>query len=359
MKKLFSLTLLATTSLAISQNSAKVADLKSAEISNSTTLSLLDNTAAIIVSNPECKDFSINTENLSNISFDFSLNKGKLSGLEYYGLGKSTADFKQATANKLLRPSVSGLLQRNDSTAHFAVGVSINVITIFRVNKEKMIEAYGKIKTETAALTEKADLVMRRHYPDLAVAINPDAYYKQRNKVLDSLPNGKADEFAEILRRPLLMLDIATAYNVLYPENTFKTSQPDRLGVWSTLTVSPKLEGENNYLNIYGFVRYLDDKSVYNKDTKTYDDYFKYFDFGGKVQLDFNNLSVGYEYIKRNGNGKDYRSVGMVQYKVSTDVYITGGFGKNFTADFDKDLVTLFGIRWGMNKKDQRDWAKK
>src|ERR1700727_1100695 len=97
MKKIIFFSCFLITQIMVSQETNKIVDLKNVQIVNSTALALLDNTAAVITSNPDCKDFSINTENLSNISFDVSLNKGKLSGLEYYGLGNSTADFKQVT----------------------------------------------------------------------------------------------------------------------------------------------------------------------------------------------------------------------------------------------------------------------
>lgn len=355
MKKIILFSCFLITQIMVSQETNKIVDLKNVQIVNSTALALLDNTAAVITSNPDCKDFSINTENLSNISFDVSLNKGKLSGLEYYGLGNSTADFKQVTTDKLLRPNVSGVVTKNDSTANIAIGFNVNVLTVFRVNKEKMDSSFRIMTKSAKELNSLADAIMAEKYPQYDKFTNPEKYLEQRNKVLDSIPTKISDEFAEILRKPLLMLDVASAYSILYPNNTFKDNQPDRLGVWSTLTACGKLAGKNNYINFYGFIRYLEDKAVYNKVNLNYDDHMKYFDFGGKVQLDFNDLSIGYEYIKRNGNGKDYRSVGMIQYKVTADVYLTGGFGKNFTSDSDKDLVSLFGIRWGINKKDIRE----
>ena len=359
MKNIILISCLAFAQIVVSQNSSGTADLKSAEIVNSTALSLLDNTAAVIISNPDSKDFSVNTENLSNISFDFSLNKGKLSGLEYYGLGKNTSDFKRVTSDKLLKPYISGVLNKNDSIANFAVGISVNIVTIFRAKKQDMIDGYQIMRNAADVIAKKADEIMVRDYPNLDRITNTNEYNLQRVKIMDSLPSKKLKEFPEILKHPFLMLDFASAYSVLYPAKTYKTSQPDRLGIWSTLTISPKLIGANNYLNFYGFIRYLEDKAVYNKTNLNYNDQFKYFDFGGKIQFDFNDLSIGYEYIKRNGDGKDYRSVGLIQYKVNTDVYLTGGFGKNFTSDADKDLVTLFGIRWGVNSKDKRDWATK
>ncbi|TDD94113.1 hypothetical protein [Flavobacterium cellulosilyticum] len=356
MKKQFTYIYLILIQICFSQNNANSIDLKGVQILNSTALSLLDNTAAIITSNPDCKDFNINTENLSNISLDFSLNKGKLNGLEYYGLGKNTNDFKQATINKLLRPNISGVINQTDSLTKIAAGFNVNIVTVFRSNKVEMIEAYSYFRSITQKIVDNADSRMERDFPNITRTSNTEEYYKKRDEIVASLEYEKADDFAEILKKPLLMLDLAVAYSTLYSNNTYKNNQQDRLGVWSTLTFSPKVD--TNYLNLYGFVRYIKDNAVYNNLTSGYTDQLEYFDYGCKIQLDVDALSFGYEYIKRNGNGKDYRSVGVIQYKINSNYHLTGGFGKNFTSDSSKDLVSLIGIRWGMNKKDSKEWDK-
>jgi hypothetical protein len=352
---------LVLTQICICQNTAKTIDLKSVEILNSTALSLLDKSAAIITANPDCKDFNINTENLSNISIYFSLNKGKLNGLEYYGLGKSTTDFKQVTINKLLRPNVSAVINQTDSTTTLATGFNANILTVFRSNKQNMIKAYNSIRITTEKMTSAADSIMAKDFPNLIRSENFQEYDKQYAKILENLPSilenlpsEEADEFAEILKKPLLSLDLAAAYSTLYSDNTHGNNQQDRIGVWSTLTFSPKVE--NNYLNLYGFIRYIKDNSVYSNLTSSYSDQIEYFDYGCKIQIDINAISFGYEYIKRNGDGNNFRSVGIIQYKISSNYYLTGGFGKNFISDSDKDLVSLLGIRWGINKKDSKEW---
>ncbi|MDR7209411.1 hypothetical protein [Flavobacterium piscis] len=355
MKKTFTLLFFVLIQICFSQNTAKSVDLKSVQILNSTALSLLDNTAAIITSNTDCKDFNINTENLSNISLDFSLNKGKLNGLEYYGLGKNINDLKQATINKLLRPNVSAVVNQTDSTTNLAAGFNVNILTVFRSKPENIKAAYLSIRKTTEQLEAEAKSIMAKKFPNLNQSSLE--YDSQYIKVLDSLPTESkknADDFAEILKKPLLTLDFAAAYSTLYSDNTHGNNQQDRVGVWSTLTFSPKVE--NNYLNLYGFIRYIKDNSVYNNLTSSFSDQIEYFDYGCKIQIDIDAISFGYEYIKRNGNGKDYRSVGIVQYKINSNYYLTGGFGKNFTSNSSKDLVSLLGIRWGINKKDSKGW---
>ena len=359
MKKLFIILSLAFTNLVVSQNSSGIADLKDADIVSSTAASLLDNAAAVIISNPNYKDFNVNTENLSNISFDFSINKRKLNGLQYYGLGTDVKDFKQVTIDKLLRPSISLMVRKNDTVAYVAVGMSVNIVTIFRVNKIDLANSYKNMRNKTDELVEAADKIMARDYPNLNRFTNTDEFNTQRVKVLDSIPTDEADEFANILKRPLLTVDLASAYSVLYPDQTYDNSRPDRIGMWTTITYSPKLSGNSNFLNLYGFIRYLNDKSVYNLADLNYTDQFEYFDYGGKIQIDFDAIAVGYEYINRNGDGKDYRSVGIIQYKINTSLYLTGGFGKNFNSTADKNLISLLGIKWGINLEDKKNWSTK
>jgi hypothetical protein len=356
MKKITTYLFLMLLQISAAQNSANSVDLKEVQILNSTALALLDNSAAIVTSNPDYKDFNINTENLSNLSFDFSLNKGKLNGLEYYGIGKTINDFKQFTSDKLLRPNVSAVVHRTDSTTNIGAGFSVNVFTLFRKKKEDMQKAYAAIRNTTAEMITKADLIMARDFPNLNKVTNLVEYNEQYTKILESLPTVEANEFAELLKRPLLTLDLAAAYSTLYDGNNYNSNQKDRTGVWSTITWSPKID--KSYLNIYGFIRYIKDQSVYNENTKNFSDQFEYFDYGSKIQIDINSFSFGYEYIRRNGNGKDYRSVGLIQYKISANYYVTGGFGKNFTSDSSKNLVSLLGIRWGINKSETKKWEE-
>jgi hypothetical protein len=212
---------------------------------------------------------------------------------------------------------------------------------------------------DTQAMMDKARLIMQDKFPLLSPTTDLVAYHTKRDSIVASFPTQQIEEvneFSEILKRPLITLDLAAAYSTLYDGNNHDSNQKDRTGVWSTVTWSPKID--KSYLNIYGFIRYIKDSSVYNEETQSFSDKFEYFDYGSKVQIDINSLSFGYEYIRRNGNGKDYRSVGLIQYKINSNYYITGGFGKNFTSDSSKDLVSLLGIRWGINTNDIKKWEK-
>ena len=159
--------------------------------------------------------------------------------------------------------------------------------------------------------------------------------------------------FQEIInRKPILAIDLAAAYNHRFFSGTFNDNGAGRLGVWSTFTLSSYLSQNNktDYLNIYAFFRYLNETNR-GMVPIGMDDRFNAFDIGVKGELEFNKLAVGYEYINRTGDMEGYRSAGTIKYKLLNDVYLTGSFGNNF-AETD-DLISLFGIKWGVNSKLQ------
>lgn len=151
-------------------------------------------------------------------------------------------------------------------------------------------------------------------------------------------------------KKPLFRLDAALGYSVLFKENKTDSGTANRFGSWFTAETSLILnEGSdaktNNYFNLFVTARYIEDG--FNLDS---DDYFTnyYRDFGGKLEFEFGPVAVAYEYISRHGSINSQRSVGSVHFTLTKDISITGGFGKDFTVS-DENLVTIFGIHWGIN----------
>lgn len=325
-------------------------NLKELEIANSGALSLLDNTATIVFSNPSVKEFNINTENLSQISFDYSLifNRKELSGLGYYGLGNDVSDFRRVIT-KVMRPTISGALNKNDSTTVASVGINVNLLTIFSKDKEGLSRDYLLLRGSLDEMLNLAEAIVLTENPTWKRS--EQRFRDARDKLIEESKTKMPEDFSDMLKNPIITLDAAAAYSDLFPTNEVSKHQSDRFGAWSTLTFR-----YGSMIKAYGFVRYIRDNSVYNNALGNYSSNFEFFDSGGKLQLDYKQFSIGYEYINRNGDGNDFRSVGMVQYKINDNIYITGGFGKNFEREDGKDLLALFGIRWGFNKKDQIAW---
>ncbi|MFW0735861.1 hypothetical protein [Flavobacterium sp. T12S277] len=356
MRTLHLLALLVTSSV-LAQSYDKT-DLKKVELLNSSALSLLDNSAAIITSNPNVKEFNINTESLESISFDGNLFSANMKGLEYYGLGSGTDNIKSFTMQKIQMPTVSGAYNKNDSISKVAIGIKFNVFTLYNSSSEDMRKKYSSMRADMQDLSAMARAQLQQ---EGYVRDTTGNYYTRYAQVLRELTEKEttnkevaAKNFADILKAPLLTLDIASAYSMLMPAKDFNKSQSGRFGAWSTLTFT--IGKGDQSLKLYGFCRYIQDNTDYDTKNNRFTNHTNFFDVGSKAQFDWNKISVGYEYIKRNGEGKNYRSVGFVQYKVSDNLYVTGGFGKNFESALNDESVSLFGIRWGINTKDSRDW---
>lgn len=151
--------------------------------------------------------------------------------------------------------------------------------------------------------------------------------------------------------KPLFRVDGALGYGALFKENSINSGTANRFGSWLTAESSIILnEGvpessQNNYFNMLLTARYIEDG--YN--TSSNQDYFNQFyrDFGGKIEFEFGKLAFGYEYISRNGSIDSERSVGTIKFTVNKDISLLGGFGKDFSND--DNLITLFGVNWGLN----------
>ncbi len=312
-----------------------------------------------MTSNPNIKEFSLNTENLSRISFEYTffINKSykKITGLQYYGLGNNTSDIKQFTMNKIGRLNLSGALNQTDTITTVALGLNINLFTLYSKTNANLTKSYSKFKSDIQALSDQAHEELLKE----GVKISDDDYNTKKAERIEKLKYEFADDFVDVLKKPMLTLDAAAAYSQLFPSNTYNVNQKDRYGAWSTLTFAintSKNEKKEHFINAYLFARYINDKSIYNALYDDYRDNLNFFDYGGKLQIDINKFSIAYEYIKRNGDNKDYRSVGNIQYKISDELYLTGGFGKNFKSDFNQNLMTVFGIKWGLNGQSSIKW---
>ena len=76
------------------------------------------------------------------------------------------------------------------------------------------------------------------------------------------------------------------------------------------------------------------------------------FDFGGRLEFEFGAIAVSFESVYRRVSShpelNTSRNVGIVQYKLSGNLFLTGTFGKNF-GDTD-NLVSFLGLNWGFGK---------
>ena len=154
-------------------------------------------------------------------------------------------------------------------------------------------------------------------------------------------------------QKPKFAWDLAGAYASYGIDN--EPWKSGRTGIWSTLSYYAQLAGtnsklSNNYVSLSFSARSLWDnfaKGENNNIVKTNN-----IDIGGKLGLDLDDLSLGVESLYRYINGRggnENRTVGIVTYKLTDSIILTGAFGKNFNS-LGKSIA-LFSINWGFGSE--------
>lgn len=201
----------------------------------------------------------------------------------------------------------------------------------FNANRSNVIKLYEGLKTKVSISSFD-----RKLFSEINIV-----KMKEFQKFVNNLSESK----------PVFSVDFAGAYNCFFDKDRFSSGGFGRFGTWLTMNWNINLdavkkEEEKNFLKLYILNRFLIDRMNYNKETNTYNKN-SFYDLGGKVNFEFNRLSIAYEYIRRFGDFEDYRSVGSIIYKINDNISLIGGFGKNF--ENQNDLVTTLGLRWGIN----------
>jgi hypothetical protein len=206
--------------------------------------------------------------------------------------------------------------------------------------KDSINTQYQKAIANRTLVQKKID-DFENQAPDLLEAnIQKDTLSQNYLKELDDLP--------------LIQVDIAFAYSEAFPDNTTTNKRFNRSGLWLTGALNAfsvdKAELNDNLAFIL-CTRFLSDNVLEEGSL----DVFKRenaFDLGFKLEYSIKDLSISYEYIKRDYSDQSHlnseRKVGSIQYKISDGLYVTGAYGTNF--GIDKNLFTLFGINYGFGK---------
>lgn len=160
--------------------------------------------------------------------------------------------------------------------------------------------------------------------------------------------------------RPLFSVDVAFATSIAFANNNFNDNHLYRTGGWITACFSKPLDKNSetslselyqakNYLNLYGLFRVLSEDNT--TDFKTFTTQTN-IDFGGRLEFEFSNVSISFESVYRavvnDKSTSTARNVGIIQYKLSDNLFLTGTFGKNFGDQ--NNLVSFLGLSWGFGK---------
>ena len=352
--------------------------LKDLEIPNSPGFILLDQAPTSIERPTSTKAFALSVINSLDDNFEFPKNYAveftpfwffkhpNMTALKY--MGYDIDDDKQKIFSGFKTSSISAAFINsrdsltNQTINNFSIGWRANLISV-RNKKDigDLKKANDKIITYLRDLdTKLAEANIFPISPNGEVNKEYDNQVKEFLEEEEKKKNDDKDVLAEILKRkPVFAIDAAVAFNSFFIDNDFSSNRFGRFGTWVTINYSQTLDkgkkSKDRYLNIYALGRFIKDGTML-----TNDEYVKrdFYDFGGKLEFEFKKLSIAYEYIERITDDENtHRSNGILKYKISDQLYLTGAFGKNF-GDND-DLISLLGINWGFSTGQEKTKIKK
>jgi len=345
--------------------------LKDLETPTSPAFMLLDQTPTTIEHPNSSKAFVasvLNTFNTTtglpqNYAVDFTpfwfVKHPNLTSLSY--MGYNADKHKQKIFGNLKLASISfAYITSTDSITknqinNVAIGLRFNLITI---RSKKDIEDLLAANLKAVSLLKELDGGLDAYVDRGLIVTDSALYHKKVQKYyadLASKPAQKNDLRDILNRKPVFTLDGAVGYNNFFLDNNYSNSHFGRFGAWTTLNYAKNLDSlSSDYINFYALGRYISDGTVLVNNKYTTQNYY---DFGGKLEFEFRNLSIGYEYIYRSNDlTGTFRSNGQIKYKVSDQVILTGAFGKNFGTN--NNLISLLGINWGISTGNEQATIK-
>jgi hypothetical protein len=227
-------------------------------------------------------------------------------------------------------------VKKNDST-QIAVGVRTHLLHLR--NK--------KLRTETARVSAEIINLLNQLIPieDSMTCTEREAA-EASNKPFQSGIDRNRKALAK-LYQATLQVEIAASYLGISPGyGSLSHLDKSRSGAWLTLSYKPSFKSP---FEIIGVMRYLDNPTFSGYDKQT-----QLVDLGGRALYPVNKWGFSLEYINRQvvkGNFKSYdRLAGIVEFKISNDLFLTGTYGKNF--DEVNSVIALLGINFGISKQD-------
>ena len=221
---------------------------------------------------------------------------------------------------------------------YISVGARTTLIKVVKKQDiKKAIASYVSYENFMKTNAEVANIMINTEFSEINNEIQK----------LESWKNAYADFEEKINMRPVFIMDLSVAYSALL--NNEASGFGDhfgRMGVWLSSDLAlPFSNNPNNFIHVYAVGRYLRNGLNLNNENMLFTT--DVYDVGGKFELEFNALSVGYEYLSREGDDDQYRSLGTIRYRISDSFTLTGGFGKNFNSG--DDTISLLGVKWALN----------
>lgn len=314
MKKLITILLVLGAHFLFAQQNDHALSLKDIEIPTSPAFILLDQAPSSIERPNNPKAFAVSALNSfsesngipQNYAVEFTpfwfFKHPNMNVLKYAGYN----DKKQRPFSSLKMVSLSmAYINQADSltpqiTNNISIGARTNILKIRSKDNLKAIAAANS--TSVNKMKEIDSLIVSKIGP--GDPLNPDEYRKKHLELLIFLQDSLKNEISSahsalsdaLIQEPVFAIDFAIAYNTFFINNDFSTHKFGRFGTWLTVNYSQVINDYNSdYLNIYVIGRYLKDGTVKNNSETFVKQNF--YDFGGKIELELNKFSLGYEYI--------------------------------------------------------------
>jgi len=356
---------------------AQQLELKELNLPNSPAFILLDKAPSVIERPGTTKAFTASLVSLitegnglpKNFGFEitpFWFFRSNLSVYDYLGIDRTTGRQTNIFAN-LRHTSIStGAFDQDSSKSqpfdanYLSFGIRANPISVVRKKMSSAInDVISTIALRQVALTPQvvagcsAFIGQPQYNACLAKGLQ-EAF--EEDKVIKI----QEDRLHKLLSmKPAFQLDVAAAASMVFRDHTVGDHHGHRTGIWTTLAYNVPFSGtkdiekmlaNKNYMNFYVAFRYLQEKQT--SDFISFNNVHS-IDLGGRFELLFDKLSISFESLHRfekaNSDNNSNRNVGILQYRIMDNLYLTGSFGKNFGSV--NNLVALFGINWGFGKE--------
>ncbi len=269
--------------------------------------------------------------------YNFRKSDESISGVEGYDSQNIFGDiFKKASLSFAYMDGTFEVFETPQN--YISVGARTTLIKVLK--KQDIKNAVAKYKNYDNYMKTSPDVIQ------LIGNTDPSKLNEEVQK-LESWQTAYKELEEAINIRPVFIMDISVAYSALL--NNEESGFGDhfgRMGVWLSSDLAlPFSNNPNNFIHVYAVGRYLRNGLNLNNENMLFTT--DVYDVGGKFELEFNALSVGYEYLSREGDDDQYRSLGTIRYRISDSFTVTGGFGKNFNSG--DDTISLLGVKWALN----------
>lgn len=262
----------------------------------------------------------------------------KLTFEQYYG--RSMLQAVQQTFS--LSFATNTVVQNEDSLPAVAVGFRVAPF-VGRASRrlDSLVEHLDHI--QDSLLNVRMELRDARTADDTATVLKKERAFSDSNRVLTA---GIRAEMNDDDGRVGFRMQIAGGLAAYYPGNQFSAGKIGRTGLWGTAAYRLEHPG----VDLIALARFLSNDEGTEQEA---------LDFGGRAVLLFEPFAASFEWVSRSVSGGDEgegpdgrpgfasgsRGVGMLEYRVTNDLFLSFSFGQDYprAGEDGQPLVAILG----------------